>query len=196
MIAKHEITRDDIMPMERYTVERKERRRALVEAKRNRRLEVGPVCSFYFENYETMWNQIHEMLFIEKGGEAQIADELSAYNPLIPKGRELVATVMFEMDDPVRRQALLAKLGGVEETAFIQIAGESVTGRPEEDLDRTNASGKASSVQFIHFPFTDAQVDAFRAPGAQVVVGFKHPHYGHMSAMPEEVRAALAEDFD
>ena len=196
MAGRHEITRDDIISMERYEAERKERRRALVEAKRKRRLEVGPVCSFYFENYETMWNQIHEMLFIERGGEAQIADELSAYNPLVPKGRELVATVMFEIDEPKRREAFLAKLGGIEDTAFIQIGEEVVTGQAEEDLDRTNAAGKASSVQFIHFPFADAQVAAFRRPGAQVVVGFKHPHYAHMAVMPEDVRAALAGDFD
>ena len=196
MAGKHEITRDDIISMERYAAERKERRRALVQAKRKRRLEVGPVCTFYFENYETMWNQIHEMLFIEKGGEAQIADELSAYNPLIPKGRELVATVMFEIDDAQRREAFLAKLGGVEETAFIQIGAEVVTGRPEEDVDRTSAAGKASSVQFIHFPFTEAQVEAFRTPGAQAVVGLKHPQYAHMAVLPEDVRAALAADFD
>ena len=196
MAGKHEITRDDIISMERYAAERKERRRALVEAKRKRRLEIGPVCTFYFENYETMWNQVHEMLFIEKGGEEQIADELSAYNPLIPKGRELVATVMFEIDDAARREAFLAKLGGVEETAFIQIGAEVVTGRPEEDVDRTSAAGKASSVQFIHFPFTEAQVEAFRAPGAQAVVGLKHPHYAHMAVVPEDVRVALAGDFD
>ena len=171
MAAKHELTRDDVIAMADYARERKERRRALVEAKRHRRLAVGPDCTFYFENYETMWNQVHEMLFIEKGGEAQIADELSAYNPLIPKGRELVATVMFEIDDPVRRGALLAKLGGVEETAFIRIGGATIKGVPEADLDRTSAAGKASSVQFIHFPFTDAQVAAFRSEGGAVGAG-------------------------
>ncbi len=200
MAAKHEITRDDILPMADYLRERKERRRALVEAKKHRRLDVGPDCSFYFENYQTMWNQIHEMLFIEKGGEAQIADELSAYNPLIPKGRELVATVMFEIDDPARRGALLAKLGGVEETAFIRIGGETATesiqGAPEADLDRTSAAGKASAVQFIHFPFTDAQVEAFRAANAEIVVGFSHPEYAHMTVLPGPVRQALSQDFD
>ena len=194
--ARHEITRDDILPMADYARGRKERRRALVEAKKHRRLEVGPDCSFYFENYQTMWNQIHEMLFIEKGGEAQISDELSAYNPLIPKGRELVATVMFEIDDPVRRGALLAKLGGVEETAFIRIGGATIRGVPEEDVDRTSAAGKASSVQFIHFPFTDAQIAAFRAEGAAVVVGFSHPEYAHMAGLPGPVRQALGQDFD
>ncbi|MFQ5776255.1 MAG: DUF3501 family protein [Kiloniellaceae bacterium] len=196
MGSKHEITRDDIIPMEQYGREREERRRALIALKNRRRMEVGPVCAFHFENYDTMWNQVHEMLFIEKGGAAQIEDELAAYNPLVPKGRELVATVMFEIDDPVRREAFLSKLGGVEETAFIEVDGETVSGRPEADLDRSTAAGRASSVQFIHFPFTDAQVEAFRRPDARVVVGFSHPHYGHMTLMPEDVRRALAEDFD
>lgn len=196
MMAKHEITRDDILPMERYASERKERRRALVDVKKNRRIEVGPVCTFYFENYETMWSQIHEMLFIEKGGEAQIEDELRAYNPLVPKGHELVATVMFEIDDPRRREVFLAKLGGIEETAFLRVGGETIVGQAEEDVDRTTAAGKASSVQFIHFSFTDAQVAAFRTPDTEVVLGFTHPQYGHMVVMPEAVRAALSEDFD
>jgi len=193
---KHEISRDDIMPMADYERERQERRRAMVALKRRRRLEVGPVCLFHFESYETMWAQIHEMLYIEKGGEAQIADELAAYNPLIPKGRELVATVMFEIDDPERRASLLGKLGGIEETACLRIGGETIRGRAEADVDRTSSAGKASSVQFIHFPVSDAQVAAFRKPGAEVLVGFTHPHYGHMAVMPEEVRGALAEDFD
>ena len=67
--------------------------------KQNRRVEVGPFATFYFENYDTMWHQVHEMLHIERGGEAQIADELEAYNPLIPQGDELIATVMFEIED-------------------------------------------------------------------------------------------------
>lgn len=196
MPAKHEITRDDIIPMERYAAERTARRRALVEAKKTRRVEVGPVCTVYFESFETMWNQVHEMLFIEKGGAAQVDDELAAYNPLIPKGRELVATVMFEIDDPARRAAVLATLGGVEESAFIRVGAQTIAGVPEADIDRTTAAGKASAVQFIHFPFTDAQVAAFRAPGAHVVLGFTHPRYGHMAALPEATRAALAEDFD
>jgi hypothetical protein len=196
MATKHEITRDDIMPIERYAADRKERRRKLIDLKRSRRLEVGPVCTFHFENYETMWNQVHEMLFIEGGGEAQIPDELAAYNPLIPKGRELVATVMFEIDDPVRRQAFLAKLGGVEETAFLEIEGETIVGRPEEDVDRTSAAGKASSVQFIHFDLSDTQAARFTTPGSRIVLGFSHPSYGHMTALSEDNRAALAADLD
>lgn len=196
MANKREITHGDILPPETYAAERKARRLQMVEVKRHRRIEVGPVCTFYFENYETMWHQIHEMLFIEKGGEEQIEDELRAYNPLIPKGSELVATVMFEIDDPVRRKSLLSRLGGVEETAFLAFAGQRVVGTPESDVDRTSTEGKASSVQFIHFTLTPEQVAAFRAAGTQVVIGFDHPGYGHMSVMPEVAREALAQDFD
>ena len=196
MANKHEITRGDILPVEAYAEERKDRRRQMVDVKRNRRLEVGPVCTFYFESYETMWYQIHEMLFIEKGGEAQIEDELQAYNPLIPKGRELVATVMFEIDEPQRRKTFLSKLGGIEETAFLEFAGKRVQGTPEADVDRTSADGKASAVQFIHFAFTPDQIDRFRAAGTQVVLGFEHDDYGHMTVMPEAVRVALSLDFD
>ena len=91
-MAKHEITRDDLMPMEDYAKGRADRRRAMSEIKRHRRLAVGPDATFYFECYDTMWHQVHEMLHIERGGVEQIKDELAAYNPLIPKGSELVAS--------------------------------------------------------------------------------------------------------
>jgi hypothetical protein len=195
LAMKRQITREDILPMAKYEAERRELRRDLVAKKKFRRQDVGPVCTFYFESYETMWAQVHEMLYIEKGGEAQIADELSAYNPLIPQGRELVATVMFEIDDPQRRHTFLAKLGGIEETAFFEVNGERIVGKPEEDVDRTTADGKASSVQFIHFPFTDAQVEKFKVSGSRVILGFTHPQYAHMTILPEDVRSALAQDF-
>ena len=195
MPAKTEITRADILPHEEFAKIRKTKRQELVNIKKNRRVEVGPVATFYFENYHTMWWQVQEMLFIEKGGEAQIPDELAAYNPLIPKGRELVCTVMFEIDEPVRRANFLAKLGGVEATAFLEVDGEKIPGVPETDVDRTSAEGKASSVQFIHFPFTDAQARTFRADGTRVVIGFQHPQYAHMTVLSDAGRRALAEDF-
>lgn len=193
--GRRQITRADILPLAEYGKKRDEFRNRVLAVKRHRRIEVGPVATFYFECYETMWQQIHEMLWIEKGGEDQIADELRAYNPLIPKGEELVATVMFEIDDPVRRKSFLSRLGGVEDTAFLRFAGETITGQPEADVDRTSAEGKASSVQFIHFPFTAAQIAKFRQAGTEVVLGFAHVNYGHMSMLPEPVRAALAGDF-
>ena len=196
MSGRHEITRADLLSMETYAAERKQRRAAAVAIKRHRRVAVGPHAVFYFENYDTMWHQIHEMLHIEKCGNAQIDDELAAYNPLIPKGRDLVATIMFEIDGRPRRQAILSQLGGVEETVFLRIGDETIKAVPEADLDRTSAAGKASAVQFVHFPFTDAQVQTFRKGNAPIVLGFDHPNYAHMAAMTDDVRPALAEDFD
>ena len=167
----------------------------MLDKKKHRRLEVGPVASFLFESYDSMWLQVQEMLYIERGGDAQIDDELAAYNPLIPRGDELVATVLFEIDEPQRRKSFLGRLGGVEETAFLSFSGETVDGKPEADMDRTTAEGKASAVQFLHFLFTPAQIAKFRTPGTQIVLGFRHPSYAHMAVMPEAVRAALAEDF-
>ena len=196
MAQKHAITRADIVPLDKYTAERRSLRQNVIAVKQRRRLEVGPFATFSFENYQTMWHQVHEMLYIEKGGEEQIAGELQAYNPLIPQGRELVATVMFEIDEPVRRDAALRKLGGIEANIFMSVGGENIRAVAEADVERTKADGKTSSVHFVHFPFTDAEVAAFRKPGAQVIVGFDHPEYSHMAVMPEPVRQALAEDFD
>jgi hypothetical protein len=193
---KKQIERNDILAPADYAKRRAELRKEVVALKKRRRIEVGPAATFYFECFETMLQQVQEMLHIEKGGEAQIADELRAYNPLIPKGAELVATVMFEIDDPVRRARFLARLGGVEETAFIKLDSEMVKGVPEADQDRTNEAGKASSVQFVHFPFTIKQIALFRETDRQVVIGFTHPEYSHMAVMSEITRAALAEDFD
>lgn len=195
MSAKREITRDDLLDMKTYGASRKERRAEVVARKKNRRLDVGPHATAYFECYATMLHQVHEMLFIERGGEEQIDDELRAYNPMVPNGRELVTTIMFEIDDPVRRKMVLSKIGGIEETVFLKFDGETITGEPETDLDRTTADGKASSVQFVHFPFTDEQATKFSEAGAEVTFGFGHPEYGHMTTLPEVVRAELAGDF-
>ncbi len=195
MSLRTEITRADILSLADYAKMREARRKAVTEIKKNRRLPVGPYAAFYFENYDTMWHQIHEMLFIEKGGEAQIADELAAYNPLIPKGRELVATVMIEIPDEKRRREVLARLGGIENTMSITVGEKRIAGVPEADVERTTAAGKASSVQFMHFPFSAAELDAFKKPGARVTVAIEHPEYSHIAVMPESVRAALAGDF-
>ncbi|WP_421995962.1 DUF3501 family protein [Reyranella sp.] len=184
-----------ILPLAEYSKVRAERRRLMSELKKNRRLEVGPFATFYFESYDTMLHQVHEMLFIEKGGAEQIPDELAAYNPLIPQGSELVATVMFEIDDPVRRARVLAMLGGVEHKAFIRVGADTIRCVAEDDQDRTREDGKASSVQFMRFPFTAAQVAAFRGGEGDIVVGFDHPNYGHMAVMPPAVRKALSADF-
>ena len=186
----------DILPMEEYAKQRTELRRRIGAIKRNRRVEVGPFVTFYFESYDTMWLQVQEMIYIEKGGPAQVPDELEAYNPLVPKGAELTATFMIEIDEPDRRARMLATLGGIEETAFIGIGDETIRTIPEQDQDRTTAEGKASSVQFVHFPFTPAQIAAFSQPGVQVILGIDHANYRHMTVLPEAVRAELARDFD
>lgn len=198
MSAKHEITRADILPMEEYGANRKARRQAAIALKKNRRLEVGPLATFYFENYETMLSQIHEMLWIERGGEEQIADELAAYNPLVPKGNELVATLMFEIDDPVRRDGVLRRLGRVEETVSIEIGDEVVRAVPEiqDGVERTKADGKTSSIHFLHFPFTQAQIEAFRSGETRALLAIEHENYAHMAVIPQNVREALAADFD
>src|SRR5712671_6637431 len=191
-----QLTRADILPLDDYVKIRRDRRREISELKRQRRVEIGPFATFYFENFATMWQQVQEMLYIEKGGETQLADELAAYNPLIPQGSELVATVMFEIDDPERRARMLTRLGGIENRAFIEVGGKRIRGEPDPTRENTSPEGKASAVQFIHFGFTREEIAAFKTPGAQIVVGFDHPNYAHMAALPEPVRATLAADFD
>ncbi len=193
---RHEITRADIMDMEAYGEIRRARREEVSAIKKDRRVEVGPFAAFYFENYDTMWYQIHEMLYIEKGGEAQIADELSAYNPMIPDGGELVTTLMFEIEDEDRRKRELGRLGGVEGSVSLSVGGETIGAIAETDVERSKPDGRTSSVHFLHFPFTPAQVASFRTEGARVVLAIGHENYAHMAVLPEWVRAALAADFD
>jgi hypothetical protein len=194
-MPKHAITAADIIPAAEYAKNRAQMRRDITAKKRNRRVEVGPHVTFYFECYDTMWHQIQEMLYIEKGGAEQIPGELEAYNPLIPNGSELTATFMIEIGDPIRRKRVLDGLGGIEESAFLRVGGETIRGVAEADQDRTREDGKASSVQFVHFPFTADQIAAFCSPGAEVVLGFNHRNYGHMAIIAEDVRAELTTDF-
>ncbi len=196
MSQKRRLVEADILPMAEYAKIRAESRKKISARKQNRRVEVGPYVTFYFENYDTMWMQVHEMLFIEKGGAAQIPDEIAAYGPLIPQEGELVATFMIEIDDADRRKRVLGSVGGIENSAFFGIGDLRIPGRAETDQDRTRVDGKASSVQFVHFDFTPDQIAAFRVAGAQIVLGFSHPNYGHMALLPETIRAELAQDFD
>jgi len=192
--AERQVTDKDILPLAVYARERKARRAALLPAKRLRRVALGPYCTFYFESYETMLFQIQEMLLVEKGGAGQLADELAAYNPLVPQGSELVATVMFEIDEAARRDAILASLGGVEACFFVKIGDERVAGRAQDDTPRTREDGKTSSVHFLHFPLSRAQVAAFRDPAVTVMVGCDHPLYAHLAVLGAQTRAELARD--
>lgn len=190
------LTRDDILDPAAYDAARAEHRRRVLDIKRHRRVEVGPHAAFYFENADTVWYQIHEMLRIERGGDAQIDDELAAYNPLIPNGRELVATLMMEIDNPTRRAATLAKLGGIDEEIFLVIGDDRIRGEAEHDIDRTTADGKASAIHFIHFALNDEQAAAFKAAGAPASIAIEHPEYGHVARLSPDARAALAQDLD
>ena len=192
---KREIQKEDIMPLDVYIKNRKEIRKNIVNFKKDRRIALGPYATFYFENYETMLAQVQEMLYIEKGGDEQLKDELIAYNPLIPNGKELTATLMFEIDNPVSRAAFLGKVGGIEEKIFIKIDGEIVNAIPEQDVDRTSAEGKASSVQFLHFKFTNEQIQKFKLDGAEVEIGIDHNEYSHTTKLSTLNLSSLSTDF-
>jgi hypothetical protein len=192
----HRITQADITAPAIYARERADRRRALIPIKRNRRIEVGPYATFYFENFETMLAQVNEMLHIEKGGEEQIAGELEAYNPLIPQGRELIATLMIEIDEPARRTAMLMKLAGIEESVYMTIGSVRITAAPTDYEDRTTPEGKTSSVHWVRFRFSPEEIAAFKNPSESVVLGIAHENYGHMAVMSADARNQLAKDFD
>jgi hypothetical protein len=192
MTAKREITRDDIIAMDDFEAIRVDKRRTLLPIKKLRRVALGPDATLYFESYDTMWQQIHEMLRIEKGGEAQIADELSAYAPLVPKGGELVATLMFEIDDEERRERVLRSLGGVEERLYVQVGAARAYARPEQDVERTSADGKTSSVHFLHFDLDEAAQAGFVS--AEVIIGCDHENYAHMAGLSQASKDELAKD--
>jgi hypothetical protein len=189
------ITPADLIPYKDYAAKRNELRKNLIPIKKNRRVEVGPFATFYFENYDTMWHQVQEMLHIEKGGEEQIAGELEAYNPLIPQGNELIATLMLEIEDAVQREKILKQLAGIEESVSFEIDGVRVKGAPTEYEDRTTPDGKTSSVHWVRFVFTPALKKQFADPAARVLLAIEHPNYGHIAVIPPQVRAELAKDF-
>ncbi|RMF11611.1 MAG: DUF3501 family protein [Alphaproteobacteria bacterium] len=192
--SERTLTREDILPLEEYARIRKDRRREHIARKKRRRLAVGPHVTVIFENWDSMWYQVHEMLLAEKGGEEQIADELAAYAPLVPNGHELVATVMFEIEDPDRRERILSRLGGVEHAMAIRFDGEIVKGVPEHDVERSTDDGRASSVHFMHFPMTDEQAAKFKATQGPVIFAIDHPHYRHLAVIPPEVVEELKGD--
>ena len=147
------------------------------------------------ESFETRLDKGQEMLYIEKGGDEQLEDELVAYNPLFPHGKELTATLMFEIDNPVSRAAFLGKVGGIEQMVFMRLNAETIKAVPEEDVDRTSNEGKASSVQFVHFNFTDEQIQKFKSNEINVELGIDHKEYSHTTKLTKENIASLLEDF-
>ncbi len=193
---KRQIEKEDLIPFNVYAKSRKQIRKELVEFKKNRRVALGPYATFYFESFETMLAQVQEMLHIEKGGEEQLKDELTAYNPLIPNGKELTATLMFEIDNPVSRAVFLDKVGGIEEKVFMKIDNEIIKAVPEEDVDRTSAEGKASSVQFIHFKFNEDQINKFKSNNINIELGINHEDYSHTTKLTADNIKSLTSDFN
>ena len=192
---KREIQKEDIMPLDVYIKNRKELKQNIVDFKKDRRIALGPYATFYFESYETMLAQVQEMLYIEKGGNEQLKDELIAYNPLIPNGKELTATLMFEIDNPILRSAFLGKVGGIEDTIFMKVSGEEIKAVPEDDVDRTSSEGKASSVQFIHFKFNDEQISKFKDT-TEIEIGINHNEYSHTTKLTKSTIKSLSADFN
>jgi|SRR6056300_1618682 len=192
---KRIISIDDIISNEEYGNIRSEKRREMIEFKKYRRLDIGPVASLYFESRDTMIYQIQEMAYVEKITRSELNEELASYNPLVPNGKELTATMMIEIDDPLRRKNFLSRLGGVEEKVKIIIGGSEIYADYEKDVDRTTGDGKASAVHFLHFKFDDELIKAFKDKNNIVQIGIDHEAYGHLSIVSDRVREELAKEF-
>ncbi len=193
------ITKEDILPLDKFLEIRQKKQKEIIEIKKHRRVSVGPDITFYFESYDTIWWQIHEMLRTEQGGQEQIEDELRAYASLIPHGypdqsHQLVATMMIEIDDPERRKKVLSQLTGIEETIFLKFENCKINAKAEADIERTDKTGKTSSVHFLHFLLDKNQIHKFIQPEQDIILEIKHPHYAHKSLLSEETRQALSRD--
>jgi len=190
------LTPEHILDFDTYSAKRADMRAEMIQLKAKRRLFVGPYATFHFESFKTLWYQIQEMLHIEKGGAEQLEDELEAYAPLVPNGQELVSTLMFEIEDKHKREAVLGQLGGVEHKVFIKIGDDKIYSIPEQDVERSIEGGRTSSVHFLHFPFSKAQIEAFKKADTEIILGFDHPHYAHMTVLSEDNLQTLRTDFE
>lgn len=189
------ITADDILPLDRYELIRNDKKQEALLRKKLTRMGVGPHATALFETWDSMWLQVQEMLRIEKGGADQLVDELSAYDPMVPKGRELTCTLLFEIAEPDRRDAFLRTIGGVEDHISIQIGGQVIKARPEGDVERTRESdGKASAVHFLHFDFDDAAIASWKSGEGNAMLVIDHPNYGHAAIISADSREYLARE--
>ena len=195
MVQLNTIEKSDILSRDEYKSKRKSLREKMVLRKKFRRVDIGPYVTMYFENKDTIIHQINEMVYIENGGEEQIHDEILAYRSLIPDGKELVATVMVEIDNPIKRSEFLAKMGGFEEQISIKIGDQLIKGIAELDGDRTTADGKASSVQFVHFEFEQEAVDIIKNHMDNVTIAINHENYKHSSILNSDTVKELVRDF-
>ena len=189
------INKSDILNRDQYKAQRKNLREKMVLRKKNRRLDIGPYITIYFENRDTILHQINEMVYIENGGDEQVKDEILAYKSLIPNGKELVATLMVEIDSPKKRADFLGKMGGFEENLDVIVNSKVIKGNPESDVERTTAEGKASSVQFVHFEFDEESINEFKSTNKDVAITINHKDYKHSTVMNQETKDELSKDF-
>ena len=195
MVQINTIEKSDILSRDEYKSKRKRLREEMVLRKKFRRVDIGPYVTMYFENKDTIIHQINEMVYIEDGGEEQIDDEILAYKSLVPNGQELIATVMIEIDSPIKRAEFLAKMGGFEENISIKIGDQVIKGNAELDGDRTTADGKASSVQFVHFEFEEEAIQIIKNHMENVSISINHPNYKHSSILNIDTVKELVKDF-
>ena len=190
------ITRDDLMSLEQYAEKRGEFRQQVLEHKKHRQIALGPNATLYFEDRLTLLYQIQEMLRIEKVFEADgINEELEAYNPLIPDGRNFKATFMIEYPDPQVRAAQLVKLVGIEDLVWMQVGDhDKVWSIADEDLERSTA-GKTSAVHFLRLEISEQMASELKA-GADWRIGVQHPVYSYEVTVDGETRASLLNDLD
>jgi hypothetical protein len=188
------IERDSLLSLEAYARQRDALRAQVIAHKKRRKVGLGAHLTLEFEDALTIRYQIQEMLRVERIFEEQgIRDELDAYNPLVPDGRNLKATMMLEYPDPEERKRALARLKGIEDRVWISVAGEQVFAVADEDLERENED-KTSSVHFLRFELSDRMADALKS-GADLAVGVDHPEYrAAVAAVPPAVRDSLAGD--
>ena len=190
-----QISRDSLLTLEAYSRQRHEFRARVIAHKKNRTLHLGEHLTLIFEDELTIRYQIQEMLRIEKTFEEEgIRDELDAYNPLVPDGTNLKATMMIEYDDPAVRKQELAKLRGIEDTVYVQVDGHAkVYAIADEDLERENDE-KTSSVHFLRFELDPAMIASFKG-GAALAVGSDHARYpARIDEVAPNVQTALAND--
>ena len=191
-----QITRNDLMSLEQYAEKRGEFRQQVLEHKKDRQVALGPNATLYFEDRLTLLYQIQEMLRIEKVFEADgINEELEAYNPLIPNGRNFKATFMIEYPDPAVRAAQLEKLVRIEDLVWMQVGEhDKVWSIADEDLERSTEN-KTSAVHFLRFELSDEMAQSLKN-GADWQIGVQHPVYTYELAVEGETRLSLLNDLD
>jgi len=196
MSEQTQITRNDLMSLEQYAEKRSEFRRQVLDHKKTRQIALGPNATLYFEDRLTLLYQIQEMLRIEKVFEADgINEELEAYNPMIPSGRNFKATFMIEYTDVEVRAAQLGKMVGIEDLVWMQIGDfDKVWSISDEDLERSTEQ-KTSAVHFMRFEVSDDMAKALK-DGADWHIGVQHPVYTYEIAITGDYRNNLINDLD